>query len=133
MSDGDEGEPVGSLGEEAAKLLHALQGWAKDSGSDYADATAAAAQGAAGAFQDLNEHIATGGQDCKYCPLCQAISLVRQTSPEVKAHLTNAAASLMQAAAGVMAAHASDQAHTRRADASVEKIDLSDDGDWEDD
>ena len=133
MSDGDEGEPVGSLGEEAAKLLHALQGWAKDSGSDYADATAAAAEGAAGAFTKLNEHIATGSQDCKYCPVCQAISLVRHTSPEVKANLANAAASLMQAAAGVMATHVTDQAKARRAGSSVEKIDLSDEADWEDD
>ncbi len=130
---GDEGEPVGSVGEEAAKLLHALQSWAKDSGGDYADATAAAAQGAAGAFKDLNEHIATGGQDCKYCPICQAISVVRQTSPEVKAHLATAASSLMQAVAGVIATHAADQERARRAESSVEKIDLSDDGDWEDD
>jgi len=41
MSDADEN--VGSVTEEAAKLLHALQDWAKESGSEYAGAAATAA------------------------------------------------------------------------------------------
>ena len=40
MSDGGD-QTVGGVGEEAAKLLQALQDWAKESGSEYADATAA--------------------------------------------------------------------------------------------
>ena len=134
MSD-DEGEQsVGSLGEEAAKLLEALQGWAKESGSDYADATAAAAAGAASKLSQVNEHIATGGQDCRYCPLCQLISAVRGTSPEVRQHLSSAAGSLMQAAAGMLATTVPDQSGRR--DGPVERIDLIDDGiddEWEED
>ncbi len=126
----DEKEPVGSVNEEAAKLLHALQEWAKESGSDYAATASAAAAGATGALKDANEHIATGGQDCRYCPVCRAIALVRETSPEVRAHLASAASSLMQAAAGVLATHVAEQARAARPDTSVEKIDLSDDGDW---
>jgi hypothetical protein len=130
---GEPHEPVGSVGEEAAKLLAALQDWARESGSDYAGAGAAAAAGAASVLKDVNEHIATGGADCRYCPICRAIAAVRATSPEVKAHLASAASSLMLAAAGAMATHVADQARSRRDEPPVEKIDLSDDGDWEDD
>jgi hypothetical protein len=114
-------EPVGSLGDEAVKLLGALQDWAKESGGD------AATTSAASAFKNINEHIATGDQECKYCPVCQVISAVREVSPEVKQHLTTAASSLLQAAAAAMATDAS----RRRDDSPVEKIDLSDDS-WDD-
>jgi hypothetical protein len=133
MSDDGRQEPVGSLGEEAAKLLQALQGWAKESGDDYADAAAGAASGAAAAIKEINEHIATGSDDCRYCPVCQVISTVRETSPEVRQHLASAASSLMQAVAGALATQVPEQRGKRRSGSAVEKIDLSDDGDWEDD
>jgi hypothetical protein len=128
----DQSEPVGSVGEEAAKLLGALQEWARESGSDHASAAVGAATSAASSLGGVNEHIATGGEDCRYCPICQMISAVRGTSPEVKQHLASAATSLMQAFAGVMATHVPDQPHGQK-DSAVEKIDLSDDDDWEDD
>ena len=81
---------------------------------------------------DVNEHIATGGEDCRYCPVCQVISAVRGTSPEVRQHLAAAASSLMQAAAGLLATPVPDRA-ARVGDGSVEKIDLDDDDEWEDD
>ncbi|MGZ8757872.1 MAG: hypothetical protein ACXWXC_07980 [Aeromicrobium sp.] len=124
--------PAGSVGDEAAKLLQALQDWAKESGHEYAESAGAAAAGAGGLLQTVNEHIATGGQDCTYCPVCRMIAAVRATSPEVKQHLTTAASSLLQAAAGLMATHVPDGAASR-ADEPVERIDLSDDGKWEDD
>ena len=125
-------EPVGSVTEEAVKLLHALQDWAKDSGSEYAGAAASAAEGAASAAHRINEHVATGGAACTYCPLCRVIAAVRDTSPEVKAHLSTAMTSLMQAAAGMMATPVPEPG-ARRPDSAVEKIDLSDDDEWEDD
>jgi len=128
---GDSGDPVGSVGVEAAKLLSALQDWARDSGSEYAGATAAAAAGAASTLRDLDAHIATGGPDCTYCPVCRLIHVVRGTSPEVRQHLRTAATSLMEAAAGVLATPVRRPEHPAR-DASVQKIDLNDD-DWEDD
>jgi hypothetical protein len=115
----NEQEPVGSLGEEAVKLLGALQDWAKDSGGD------AAATGAASAFKSFNEHVATGDQECTYCPLCQVISAVREVSPEVKQHLSAAASSLMHAAAAAMSTGS-----RRREESPVEKIDLTDDA-WD--
>jgi hypothetical protein len=123
--DGSGDEPVGSVGEEAAKLLHALQDWAKESGGDYAGAAAGAVSGATSSLHDINEHIATGGEDCRYCPVCQVIHAVRHTSPEVKAHLASAASSLMHAAAGVLAT----QVPRSDRPSGVEKIDLDDEGD----
>jgi len=131
MNEKDKDEPVGSLGEEAVKLLSALQGWAKESGSDYAHAAAGAASSGSSSLSFINEHIATGGKDCRYCPLCQVISAVRQTSPEVKQHLASAATSFLQAGVGILATHAPDQSKGRR-ESGVEKIDLSDGDDWED-
>ncbi len=55
--------------------------------------------------------------------------VVRQMSPEVRAHLTTAATSLLQAAAGVMAAQ---QGGTEERRQGVEHIDLDDDGAWDD-
>ena len=128
-SDGPGDDSVGSVGEEAVKLLQALQEWAKESGSDYADATSGAVSGAASTLRDINEHIATGSDDCRYCPVCQVISVVRSTSPEVRQHLSSAASSLLQAAAGVLATPVPDQGARR--DGPVEKIDLDDD-EWDD-
>ncbi|WP_027862813.1 hypothetical protein [Marmoricola sp. URHB0036] len=120
---GGEHEPVGSVGEEAAKLLGALSEWARDQGTDYAGSAAGAASTFAHAVRDVNEHIATDSEDCRYCPVCQVIHVVRSTSPEVREHLSVAASSLMHAAAGLLATHTSPSSSP-----PVQKIDL-DDGD----
>ena len=98
----DQRDGVGSLGEEAAKLFAALQGWSQDKGDEYARAAAGATSGFAEVVDSVNEHIATDSADCKYCPLCRGISLVRGISPEVRDHLSSAAASLMHAAEAAM-------------------------------
>lgn len=123
---GSAGEPIGNVGEEAAKLFAALAGWAKDQGNDYAGTAAGAASAVSDAMHTVNEHIATDGQDCRYCPVCQVIGAIRATSPEVKAHLAIAASSLMQAAAGVLATQVPSDAKG----SPVEKIDL-DEGPWD--
>lgn len=102
---GPEGrDDVGSLGEEAAKLFEAL--------SEQLGAAAGS----------IDDHIATGGADCRYCPVCQVIGVVRSTSPEVRAHLLTAAGSLVQAAAGLLATHVPSE----RDRGPVEHIDLDD-------
>ncbi|HET6562742.1 MAG TPA: hypothetical protein VFG72_12765 [Marmoricola sp.] len=108
MSDGDagrtgEGEPLGTVGEEAAKLFSALQDWA----------------------HDADEHAAHAGTECTWCPVCRTVNLVRQTSPEVKGHLAVAASSLLQAAAGLLATQPPNR------DPGVQKIDLDDDASWD--
>ena len=119
----EEDEPqIGPLGDEAVKLLQALQDWARETNGSIDPSRGV------GLLSDLNEHIATGGQDCQYCPVCQLIAAVRPTSPEVKTHLGVAASSLLQAAAGLLATPSPGR---QRDSDSVERIDL--DQDWEDD
>jgi hypothetical protein len=137
MSEHGEGtgfDEVGSIGEEAAKLLSALQDWAKDAGSEQASAAAQAANGAAEAVGGLGDHIGHG-PDCRYCPICQVINVVRDTSPEVKKHLAVAAQSLLQAVQGMLATQAQDPSRPRRTAEPVQRIDLDDESDesWDDD
>jgi hypothetical protein len=102
---------VGGVGEEAAKLLGALGDWAKEVG----------------------DHVDTGAAECSYCPLCRTVHVFREASPEVRTHLTTAAVSLMQAAAGILSAATHDSARSHH-QPSVERIDL--DGgasDWPED
>lgn len=145
---GQHGEDVGSVAEEAAKLLGALSEWAGDQRTDWATGVSGAAGQAAAAARQVHEHldegIATGAEECRYCPVCRGIGAVRQLSPEVRAHLTTAASSLLQAVAGVMATQVPEEhrgpdrrrAHDqhRRPDqqrrpgrAGVERIPLDDD------
>lgn len=129
---GHDAEEVGSVAEEAAKLFSALQDWAKESGGGHAATAAAAASTVAGGLRDVNQHLATGGEDCRYCPVCRTIEFVRNTSPEVKTNLAVAASSLLQAAAGLLATQVPDAASGRRAgDSEVQHIDL--DGGADDD
>ena len=60
MSDAEGAEEVGSLGEEAAKLLGALSGWAREQASEATDGLSGFAAHAAAAAHDVNEHLATG-------------------------------------------------------------------------
>ncbi|HET6698228.1 MAG TPA: hypothetical protein VFG88_04005 [Nocardioidaceae bacterium] len=102
----DHDEPVGSLAEEAAKL-----------------------------FDALNEHVATGDPECRYCPICRVVSTVRHTSPEVRQHLAGAASSLLEAASGLAAAYAASTRGAGAGHGGVEKIDLDDPGEdaWDED
>jgi len=131
---------VGSVAEEAAKLFGALSGWAREQGEEVGhglghgvgQGVAGAAQGISEFAHNVNEHFATGGEDCLYCPICRGVHFVRSTSPEVREHLVTAASSLLQAAAGLMASHVSSDRRTP----SVEHIDLDSsagsDTEWED-
>ncbi len=130
----DDQPEVGSVGDEAAKLFGALSDWARDQGVEaagglgggLAEGLGGLAAQAAATFHDVNEHLATGAPECTYCPVCRTVHLVRQTSPEVKAHLVTAASSLLQAAGTLLAT----QVPQDRGDRSsqVERIDLDDDG-----
>ncbi len=122
MSQSDDHEQVGSVAEEAVKLFGALSGWAREHGeglSSFAD--------------DLHGHVvggvaggmATGAPECTWCPVCRTVAAVRQTSPEVRAHLTTAASSLLLALSGMMATR------PPASDGRVERIDLDDD--WPED
>ncbi len=129
-------EDLGTVAEEAAKLLGALGDWARDQGTDWAQGAAGLADHAATTARQVRDHldpqswegIATGSEECRYCPVCRTIHAVRLMSPEVKAHLTTAATSLLQAAAGVMATQVPGSQAGGSGRSGVEHIDLDDDG-----
>jgi len=117
-------DDVGGVGEEAAKLLGALGGWARDHGlGDLADAASAPHVDR----EALHDHLATGAAECTYCPVCRGVHLLRQTTPEVRAHLAAAGSSLLQAAAGILAAVTADPAPPRSSGVEHVDLDLDDD------
>lgn len=117
-----DGDEIGSVAEEATKLLGAVADWARDHGSDLGAGVAALADQAAATAHDINAHIATDDAECRYCPICRTVHAVRTASPEVRAQLTTAASSFLQAAAGMLAA--GQQGSAQR---PVERIDLDED------
>lgn len=121
----DAGMPdVGSLAEEAAKLFGALSTWARDHAAEVGEGVTGLAEHAAAAANDVNEHLATGARECTYCPICRTVHAVRGLSPEVRSHLTAAAASIAQAVAVLMA---TPEPPSRGDDPGVERIDVGDD------
>ena len=100
-----------SAAEEATRLFEAVQQWARR--------TAGEGRAASDAW---TEHIATGSAECRLCPLCQAIALLREARPEVALHLTEAASSLLAALRSALLAH--EQEWTARRSAGVERIDI---------
>jgi hypothetical protein len=118
---------VGSLGEEAARLLGALSSLAQGQGGDVGDGLGVVAGQAAETMRQVNEHLATGAPECTYCPICRVVHAVRETTPEVREHLAAATASLLQAAAGLLATAVADAQRTATTrDGALEHIDLDD-------
>ena len=97
-----EAHEVGPLAEEAAKLLGALSGWAREHASETSDGVSSLADRAASAMHGIDEHFATGAAECTACPLCRTVHAVRQLNPEVTTHLASAVSSLAQAAAALV-------------------------------
>jgi hypothetical protein len=97
-------EAVGSLAEEAAKLFGAAEEWWRT----HAPAAAAAAA-------------AHQGPECRVCPLCQVLAVVRTAQPEVFEHLVVAADAFAQA----VRVAAETWAAPRRSGVPVERIDIT--------
>ncbi|MEN8706372.1 MAG: hypothetical protein ABF306_09580 [Nocardioides marinisabuli] len=127
---GDHLGDLGDLGDLGAAGARAAQGDLGDLGAHLAGlaghAVDAAAQVRAHLGEALDDNLATGAPECRWCPVCRGVHAVRQVSPEVRAHLGAAASSLVQAAAAMMA---TTPPSGRGRD--VETIDL--DEDWPDD
>ena len=94
-------EAVGTLAEEAAKLLGAAEAWWRGSAPSA-------------------EHT---GPECKVCPFCQVVSVVRRVEPDVVEKVTEAAVALLVALKG--AVEPPDSSEPRRADVPVERIDIA--------
>jgi hypothetical protein len=80
-------DPFGATAEEAARLVDALGQWLA--------ARSASRPSGPGDLGYLTTHIATGSAECKLCPLCQLISLARQSSPELAHRLDDAMEALL--------------------------------------
>jgi hypothetical protein len=104
-------EPVGTLAEEAAKLLAAVHVWAGDSAADDDG-------GEGGDTEPAHDHSPT---ECQWCPLCRLARLAKGTSPEVRTHLSQAAVSLALAVKGLL----DDPVTAPRTETPLEKIDLT--------
>ncbi|WP_322936578.1 hypothetical protein [Nocardioides bizhenqiangii] len=116
---------IGTVGEEAMKLFGALADMARQQGTDVGGGLGGVADQAASLAREVNDHIATGSAECRYCPVCRVVHAVRETSPEVRTHLLTAASSLLQAAAGILETVPPDKGGPRRGP-EVEHIDLDD-------
>lgn len=129
---GEPGDPTGSVSEEALKLFGALSDWARDHGTDLGQGLSGLADQAAHAVHEVSDHVDTGSAECSWCPICRTVHVVRQASPEVRAHLASAASSLLQAAAGALATAVAGDGPSEGRGAGVEHIDLDEtpDADW---
>jgi len=131
----DEGEStgdIGSLGEEAARLFAAATDWARQHTGDTADP---AGQTATDPGDWLgHEHIATGAPECRWCPVCQAIGLLRTTSPDLKEHVASlvvVARQVLDSVAETVGEPGSNAKPRPEPKPDVERIDLSEDDPWD--
>lgn len=98
----------GPLADEAARLVEALSEWARGHAGELPSA--------------VSSHVG-GSVECKLCPFCQALSLLRQARPETFVHLLEASTALTAALRSVV--EGIGDAH--RQQSGVERIDLDDD------
>ena len=131
----DERPAVGSVAEEAARLLDALGGWASSTQAGYAARSAPSAASASEDDPDEDSSTHGGGTaeqagdhqsrcescgaengmgqaiTCQLCPVCQGIGLLRSVRPETVDRLADLA--------GALAATLRDIAGQRRADSDT--------------
>jgi len=68
--------------------------------------------------------LANGSPECRICPVCQALTLVRGARPEVVEHLTVAAAALVDALRAAVEGH--EHAWAAGPDRTAERVDIGD-------
>ena len=110
----DSSHDHGSLSEEAARLAEAVQDWLRSgaAGQRGRDVWAAATS--------LSEDAA----ECRICPICQALRMLRSTRPETFEHLADAAASFAAAVRGFVTWLPEPSARRGQPGDGVEHIDL---------
>jgi hypothetical protein len=94
---------LGSASEEAARLIEALRRWVDDRAVSVPP-------------------VATGSAECKLCPFCQLLAVLRDSQPEMFEHLGAAAESLFAAARSAIADH--EHRWSKPAHHDVEHIDI---------
>lgn len=122
---------AGGLGEEAVKLLGAVEEWLRGATSGLGGGGGPSGPGADGeasgspfdAFaEQLGErHV---GPECLICPICQLLALVRSVRPEAFEHVVDAVGSLTLAVRSVVEEHERTWSERRRPSA-VQHITIS--------
>lgn len=77
---GPDGPQLGSAAQEAARLLAAVEDWARTRGEP-----------------GTADHTGAATSTCGVCPVCSGIALLRDVRPETVEHLLDAAASVVAA------------------------------------
>jgi hypothetical protein len=103
-------DSTGTAADEATRLFEAVQEWARRTAGDGRSLG-----------EHWTEHVATGAPECRLCPVCQLISVLRDSRPEVALHLAEAAGSLLAALRAALLAHERDWTARRP---GVERIDI---------
>ena len=117
MSSGTAGtDAFGSAAEEAARLVDAIGQWL---------AARSARTGGPIDLGYVDTHLATGGAECTLCPLCQVISLVRQSSPELTHRLDEAVEALLALARTALDGLEHQRAGKPRTDSGFETIHIT--------
>ncbi len=94
-------DPVGSLAEEAAKLIAVVQAWGQ---SALGPASASEGDPVGEGERADDDRVAAertehthSTPECRFCPLCSTMRLARAATPDVRAHVGNAVLSLSMA------------------------------------
>jgi Family of unknown function (DUF5304) len=93
-----DGERIGTAAEEAARLIGAFGEWVGQ------------------AAESVDGHLGTGSAECRLCPICQGLALVRGRDPEVIEHLNAAATSLLAALRAALASEPGERPVVQRID-----------------
>ena len=118
--------PHGSVGEEAEKLAAAVQEWLGEwrSGSGGFGSFGGLGGGRAGDVWAAATAHEPDGAECRMCPICQGLRLLRGTRPEVFEHLSDAAASMAAALRELLRDSGARDGSPRDHPPDVERIDL---------
>jgi len=90
----------GSVGEEAEKLAAAVQDWLgewRSGGGGFGGFGGFGATARGGDVWAEATATPSDGAECRICPICQGLRVLRSTRPEVFEHLSDAAASVAAA------------------------------------
>ncbi|MGI8435149.1 MAG: hypothetical protein ACR2LE_10520 [Nocardioidaceae bacterium] len=120
-------DPVGTLAEEAAKLIAVVQSWGQSASGMGNESHGGPADEGEPADDDRaaaepSEH-AHSTSECRFCPLCSTVRLARAATPDVRAHVGNAVLSLSMAVSELLDNVRNDESGRP----SVEDVDLAED------
>jgi hypothetical protein len=115
---------VGSLGEEAVRLLSAMSAWAEEHSG-----AGPVGEPAARPAPDRPAGERPAACDCQWCPVCQVAAKVRAANPELRDQLVLSGLAITSAARALLESLAAPPAAGPEAPVDVEHIDLSDERD----